>query len=75
MSRSATNGIAVDGAGVAGLRMVCQEGDVLRNADTIIMETHARYIGEQKLHLMMTKLKQLGFKVVEEIGFVVVMQK
>jgi FkbM family methyltransferase len=55
--------------------LVCQEGDVLRNADTIIMETHARYIGEQKLHLMMTKLKQLGFKVVEEIGFVVVMQK
>jgi FkbM family methyltransferase len=55
--------------------LVCHEGDVLKNADTIIMETHARYIGEEKLRLMMTKLEQFGFKVVEEIGFVVVLQK
>jgi hypothetical protein len=39
------------------------------------METHARYIGEDKLDLMMSKLHELGFKFVEEIGFVVVLQK
>lgn len=55
--------------------LVCHEGDVLKNADTIIMETHARYIGEEKLRLMTTRLEQLGFKVVEEIGFVVVLQQ
>jgi FkbM family methyltransferase len=55
--------------------LVCHEGDVLKSADTIIMETHGRYIGEEKLGLMMTRLEQLGFKLVEETGFVVVLQK
>jgi FkbM family methyltransferase len=55
--------------------LVCQEADVLRNADTIIMETHARYIGEEKFGAMMTKLEQLGFRIVEQIGFVVVLQQ
>jgi FkbM family methyltransferase len=55
--------------------LVCQEADVLRNADTIIMETHARYIGEEKVRIMMTKLEQLGFRIVEQIGFVVVLQQ
>ncbi len=55
--------------------LVCHEGDVLKNADTIVMETHARYIGEEKLRLMMNQLEQFGFKVVEEIGFVVVLQQ
>jgi hypothetical protein len=55
--------------------LVCQEADVLRNADTIIMETHARYIGEEKFRAMMTKLEQLGFRIVEQIGFVVVLQQ
>jgi FkbM family methyltransferase len=54
--------------------MVCHEADVLKNADTIIMETHARLIGEHKLSSMMTRLKDLGFRVVEETGFVVVLQ-
>ena len=55
--------------------LVCQEAGTLKNADTIIMETHARYIGEDKLELMLRKLEELGFKIVEEIGFVVVLQK
>jgi FkbM family methyltransferase len=55
--------------------LVCQEADVLRNADTIILETHARYIGEEKFGAMMTKLEQLGFRIVEQIGFVVVLQQ
>jgi FkbM family methyltransferase len=54
--------------------LVCHERDVLKNADTIIMETHARFIGEDKLRLMMTKLEGLGFRVVEETGFVVVLR-
>lgn len=55
--------------------LVCRETDVLKNADTIIMETHARYIGEDKFHLMMTKLEEIGFRVVEETGFVVVLRQ
>jgi FkbM family methyltransferase len=55
--------------------LVCQELDVLENADTIIMETHARYIGEEKFGVMMTKLEGLGLKVVDQIGFVVVLQQ
>jgi len=55
--------------------LVCREMDVLKNAETIIMETHARYIGEDKFHLMMTKLEEIGFRVVEETGFVVVLRQ
>jgi FkbM family methyltransferase len=55
--------------------LVCHEGDVLRNADTIIMETHARLIGEHKLSSMMKRLQELEFRVIEETGFVVVLQK
>ena len=55
--------------------LVCRETDVLKNAETIIMETHARYIGEDKFHLMMTKLEEIGFRVVEETGFVVVLRQ
>ncbi len=55
--------------------LVCQELEVLKNADTIIMETHARFIGEQKYSLMMSKLAQLGFKTLEETGFVIVLRR
>jgi FkbM family methyltransferase len=55
--------------------LVCHEADVLKNADTIIMETHARYTGGEKLNDMMAKLNDLGFSIVEEIGFVVVLQQ
>jgi FkbM family methyltransferase len=55
--------------------LVCHEADVLKNADTIIMETHARLIGEQKLSAMMTRLQELGFRVIEQTGFVVVLQE
>jgi FkbM family methyltransferase len=55
--------------------LVCQESEVLKMADTIIMETHARYFGEVKLRFMMSKLQDLGFNLVEETGFVVVLRK
>jgi hypothetical protein len=50
-----------------------QETEDLKNADTIIMETHARYVGEEGLRVMMTKLDELDFRIVEQIGFVVVL--
>lgn len=55
--------------------LVCQEGDVLKKADTVILETHARYIGEEKFGMMLTKLEELGFRIVEQIGFVLVLQR
>jgi FkbM family methyltransferase len=55
--------------------MICRETDVLKNADTIILETHARFIGEDKCRLMMSKLERIGFRIVKEIGFVVVLRQ
>jgi FkbM family methyltransferase len=55
--------------------LVCHETEVLKMADTIIMETHARYIGAEKLRLMMTTLQGLGFNIVDETGFVVVLRQ
>jgi FkbM family methyltransferase len=55
--------------------LVCHEPEVLQNADTIIMETHARFIGEEKSRLMSNTLEALGFKTVEETDFVVVLQQ
>jgi FkbM family methyltransferase len=55
--------------------MICREMDVLKNADTIILETHARFIGEDKCRLMMSKLEHIGFRIVKEIGFVVVLRQ
>jgi FkbM family methyltransferase len=55
--------------------LVCQEADVLKQADTVILETHARYIGEEKFRMMMAKLDELGFRIVEQIGFVLVLQQ
>jgi FkbM family methyltransferase len=55
--------------------LVCREPETLKSVDTIIMETHARYIGEDKFLVMMNNLDQLGFKIIEQIGFVVVLQQ
>jgi FkbM family methyltransferase len=55
--------------------LVCQEADVLKKADLVILETHARYIGEEKFRMMLTRLDELGFRVVEQIGFVLVLQQ
>jgi FkbM family methyltransferase len=55
--------------------LVCQETEALKNADTIIMETHARFIGVDKCRLMMEKLRGLGFRIVEEAGFVAVLRR
>jgi FkbM family methyltransferase len=55
--------------------LAVHEMDILKNADTIILETHARFIGEDKCGLMMSKLKDVGFRVVKEIGYVVVLRQ
>ena len=55
--------------------LVCQEPEVLKSADTIIMETHDRFIGAEKSRLMMDKLAGLGFRLVEETEFVVVLRQ
>ena len=55
--------------------LVRNEADALQTADTIIMETHGRLIGEEKLNFMMTRLQELGFRVIEETGYVVVLQR
>jgi FkbM family methyltransferase len=55
--------------------LVCHEMDVLKNADTIILETHARFIGEDKCLHMMSKLEGAGFRIVKEIGYVVVLRQ
>jgi FkbM family methyltransferase len=55
--------------------LVCQETEVLKSADTIIMETHDRFIGAEKTRLMMDKLAGLGFRLVEETEFVIVLRQ
>ena len=55
--------------------LVMQEPDALQQADTLILETHARFIGEEKNRAMMAKLQELGFNVVKEMGVVAVLRK
>jgi FkbM family methyltransferase len=55
--------------------LVCHEIEVLKRADAIIMETHARMIGKEKIKLMMNKLTDLGFEIVEEDGYVTTLRQ
>ncbi len=55
--------------------MILNEPEVLAKAGLIIMETHARFIGEDKLRQMMEALREIGFRLVQESGFVVVLQR
>jgi FkbM family methyltransferase len=55
--------------------LVCHEAEALKNAAIIIMETHARFIGEEKISFTMSRLEQLGFRIVEKTGFVVVLER
>jgi FkbM family methyltransferase len=55
--------------------LVCREIEVLRKADVIVMETHARIIGEEKNKDLIRKLTGIGFKIVEEEGFVITLQQ
>lgn len=55
--------------------LVCHEAEALKNAEIIIMETHARLIGEEKINFALGRLEQLGFRIVEKTGFVVVLAR
>jgi FkbM family methyltransferase len=55
--------------------MVQHEQDILKNASMIILETHARMIGEDKVRSMMDRLRALGFRLIDQNEFVVVLQQ
>lgn len=55
--------------------LVQHEADVLRNAETIILETHARMIGEAKNAELLGKLKEIGFEKIDEEATVVVLKR
>ena len=55
--------------------LVCHELEVLKMADLIILETHARLIGEKKTGLLMSKLADAGFRIAEQDGFVFTLQR
>jgi FkbM family methyltransferase len=55
--------------------LVCQEIEVLKKADVIIMETHARLIGEDKNQSLLRTLTDGGFRIIEEDSFVVTLQR
>ena len=56
-------------------RLVFQEIEVLKKADVIIMETHARLIGEDKNQSLLRALTDAGFRIIEEDGFVITLQR
>lgn len=55
--------------------LVCREIEVLKKADVIILETHARLIGDDKNKLLMGKLKDAGFQIIAEDGFVTTLRQ
>lgn len=55
--------------------LVRNEAETLRSADTIILETHARIIGEQKTTEMLSALQSLGFRTVQKDTFVYVLRR
>ncbi len=55
--------------------LVEHEPEIVRMADTLILETHARMIGEEKNAIMLQKLKEMGFQIVDTDVFVVVMTR
>ncbi len=55
--------------------LVEHEPDVVRMADTIILETHARMIGEKKNEIMLQRLKDMGFQIADTDAFVLVMTR
>jgi len=55
--------------------LVMQEGDALRSAQLIIMETHPHVIGVDKTHALLSKLADLGFRTIDRNALVVVLAK
>jgi len=55
--------------------LVMNEGDVLQKASTISLETHARFIGEDRNAQLLSKLGELGFQIVDQEATVVVLKQ
>jgi FkbM family methyltransferase len=55
--------------------LVQHEADVLRLAEVIILETHARIIGEAKTSELLGKLTEIGFKKIDEQATVLVLKR
>ena len=55
--------------------LVQHEADVLKHAEIIILETHARMIGEAKNAELLAKLKEIGFEKIDEEATVVVLKR
>lgn len=55
--------------------LVRHESEVLASADTIILETHARYIGEPKTLELLTTLRRLGFETVNQDAVTYVLRR
>lgn len=55
--------------------LVLNEADVLQKADTIILETHARVIGEAKTTQLLDRLEEIGFHMIDQESIVIVMKR
>ncbi len=55
--------------------LVQNEAEVLKHAEIIILETHARMIGEAKNSELLAKLKEIGFETIDEEATVVVLKR
>lgn len=55
--------------------LVRNEADILGKADTIILETHARMIGEPKTFEMLNRLERLSFKTVAQNSSIYVLKR
>jgi FkbM family methyltransferase len=55
--------------------LVEREAELVGRAETIILETHARLVGEEKNAAMLARLEQLGFTVVAHESYVMVLKK
>ena len=54
--------------------MIEREAEVLRRADLIVLETHARLIGDDVTAALLVRLQGLGFELLERDSYVVVLR-
>ncbi|MES2219510.1 MAG: FkbM family methyltransferase [Acidobacteriota bacterium] len=55
--------------------LVQNEADAIQRAEIIILETHARMIGDAKNSELLARLEEIGFKEIDEEATVVVLQR
>ena len=55
--------------------LVQNEAEVLKRAEIIVLETHARMIGEAKNSELLAKLKEVGFETIDEEATVMVLKR